>query len=166
MEGAGMTIARLRERMEVPDSPVANPILRVVLVACGWLAVTLGLVGMFVPLLPTTPLLLLAAMCFSRSSARFHRWLLTNRWFGAYIDNYYQGRGMSMEEKVVTIAVLWATLAVTGLFALTALWGRLILLAVAVGVTTHLVRIRTRRAESFARGDAPRNIDSAGPGPA
>lgn len=152
--------------MEVPDSPVVKPVLRLVLVACGWLAVTLGLVGMFVPLLPTTPFLLLAVICFSRSSARFHRWLLTNRWFGAYIDNYHQGRGISMQEKVVTIAVLWATLAVTGIFVLTALWGRLILVAVAVGVTTHLVCIRTRRAEPFARGDEPRDIDSAGPGPA
>ena len=154
--------------MDGLDSPVATHLfLRVVLVACGWFAVGLGLVGMFLPLLPTTPFLLLAAFCFARSSARFHRWLLTNRWFGAYLDNYAQGRGMSLPEKTVTIAGPWATLAVTAFSALTGWWGRLLLLAVGVGVTGHLLRIPTRRTGPLAgQEEALRDIDGAGPGAA
>ena len=144
-----------------------NRVVRGLLVLGGCASVALGVVGMAVPLLPTTPFLLLAAFCFSRSSARFHRWLLTNRWFGAYLDNYRQGRGMSLQEKSVTIAVLWMTLAATALTVVTAWWGRLLLLAVAVGVTTHLVRIRTRCLDVLTRqADALGEADGSGPGPA
>jgi len=140
-----------------------NPILRAVLVSVGWVSVGLGVVGMAVPLLPTTPFLLLAAYCFSRSSPRLRRWLLTNRWCGAYLDNYREGCGMSREEKLVTLAVLWITLTVTALTVMTAWWGRLLLLAVALGVTAHLVRIKTRSPESLtARTDAARKADGAG----
>ena len=61
------------------------------LIAAGTLCVVLGVIGMFIPVLPTTPFLLLAAVCYGRSSKRFYHWLLTNRWFGEYIRNYREG---------------------------------------------------------------------------
>ena len=64
-------------------------LVRVLLLLGGTLCVILAVVGMFVPVLPTTPLLLLAAVCYARSSERFYRWLLTNRWCGPYIRNYH-----------------------------------------------------------------------------
>jgi len=121
---------------------------KALLVASGTLSVAIGVVGMVVPLLPTTPFLLLAAYCYSRSSPRFHAWLLDNRYLGAYIDNYRRGRGMALRDKVVSVATLWVTLGITALTAVTRLPGRLLLLAVAVGVTTHVVRLRTYRPES------------------
>ena len=119
---------------------------RLVLTVTGLAATGLGVLGIVLPLLPATPFFLLAAYFFSRSSPRFHHWLLTNRVFGSYIDNYRSGRGMALAEKLVTIAMLWVALAFTATVAVTVWWGRLLLLAVAVGVTTHLVRIRTYRA--------------------
>ena len=118
---------------------------RLLLTATGLAATGLGVLGIILPLLPATPFFLLAAYFFSRSSPRFHRWLLANRVFGSYIDNYRSGRGLGVAEKWVTIGTLWVALAVTGTTVLTAWWGRALLLAVAVGVTTHLLRLPTCR---------------------
>ena len=115
------------------------------LVVLGTLSVALGAIGMVVPLVPATPFLLLAGYCFSRSSPRFHRWLLTNRYCGAYIDNYRSGRGMVLRDKVVSLVTLWGTLGITGATAVDSWWGRLLLLAVGAGVTAHLARLRTCR---------------------
>ncbi len=104
---------------------------------------TLGLLGIFVPVLPTTVFLLLAAFFFGRSSDRALHWLLHNRWFGPYIRNYREGRGMEVKNKVFTLAVLWTGIGATIVFAVDTLWVRLLLLAVAVGVTIHILWIKT-----------------------
>ncbi|MBI5292274.1 MAG: YbaN family protein [Chloroflexi bacterium] len=72
-----------------------------------------------------------------------HYWLLNNQWFGEYIKNYREGRGLPLREKTLSLIVLWLTIGFTTLFVVTAWWGRLILLSVAVGVTIHLVKIKT-----------------------
>ena len=105
-----------------------------------------GFLGIFLPVLPTTPFMLLAAYCYSRSSPRCYQWLLTNRWFGAYVRNYREGRGMPLREKALTIAALWLTIGATAIYALSAWWSRLPLLAIAGAVTIHLLRIKTFRA--------------------
>ena len=117
--------------------------IRVLLIACGTLCVVLGVLGIFVPVLPTTPLLLLAAICYARSSERFYHWLLNNRWFGEYIKNYREGRGIPLRIKVLTLIALWLTIGFTTLHVVSVWWGQFILLVVAVGVTIHLVRIKT-----------------------
>ena len=70
---------------------------------------------MFVPVLPTTPFLLLAAICYARSSERFYHWLLNNRWFGEYLKNYREGRGIPLREKTLTVLALWLTIGFTTL---------------------------------------------------
>ena len=118
-------------------------LVRLLLIAIGTIAVALAIVGMFVPVLPTTPFLLLAAACYARSSDRFLNWLTHNRWFGAYIRNYREGRGMPRLTKTLTLAALWATLILSGAFAVSTWWLRLVLVAVGAGVTIHLLRIPT-----------------------
>lgn len=120
-----------------------RPLMRPLLIALGTIAVALGVIGMFIPILPTTPFLLLAAACYARSSDRFLNWLLDNRWFGAYIRNYREGRGMSRLTKVLTLSALWATLILSGTLGISAWWLRLVLVAVGAGVTIHLLRIPT-----------------------
>ncbi len=73
--------------------------LRALLTIVGTVFVSLGIVGIFIPILPTTPFLLLAAACYAKSSQRFYHWLLSNRWFGAYIGNYRQKRGDAAKDK-------------------------------------------------------------------
>jgi uncharacterized membrane protein YbaN (DUF454 family) len=122
-----------------------NTIKRIALTAGGTLCVALGVVGIFLPVLPTTPFLLLAAVCYARSSKRFYDWLLTNRWCGGYIRNYREGRGLPLQQKALTITLLWLTIGSTAGFAVTVWWVRLILLGIAVAVTIHVLRIRTFR---------------------
>jgi uncharacterized protein len=114
-------------------------------VAAGTLFVVLGVLGIFLPLLPTTPFLLLAAYCYARSSPRMLHWLLTNRWFGAYIRNYREGRGIPLREKIIALTTLWLTIGYTALYAVPIWWVRLLLLVIALGVTTHLLRVKTLR---------------------
>jgi hypothetical protein len=120
-----------------------DKIKRIALTVCGTLCVALGVVGMFMPVLPTTPFLLLAAVCYARSSKRFYDWLLTNRWCGEYIRNYREGRGIPRQQKAVTITLLWLTIGSTAGFAVSLCWVRLVLIGIAVAVTIHLLRIKT-----------------------
>lgn len=122
-----------------------SPAARYALIAAGTLATALGLIGIFVPVLPTTPFLLLAAALYARSSQRFYTWLTTNRLFGSYLRNYREGRGIPLPHKVVTIALLWLTILLTAFLALPSWPLRALLLAVACGVTWHLARVKTRR---------------------
>lgn len=118
---------------------------RIPLIAAGTLSMALGVVGIFVPLLPATPFLLLAAFCYARSSARFHRWLVQHRWFGEYIRAYHEKRGLSRRDKAVTIALLWLSLIATAALNDASWPVRGALLAVAVGVTVHILVMRTAK---------------------
>jgi len=124
-----------------------NPFVRGALIALGMVSLVTGVVGIFLPLIPTTGPLLLAAVCFDRSSPRFHSWLMNNRYLGGYIRNYREGRGLPMMQKVCTIGLLWTTISVSILFAVNAWWGRALLAAVAIGVTWHVASLPTYRSE-------------------
>lgn len=113
------------------------------LVAVGVLAVCLGVFGIFVPVLPTTPLLLLAAGCFVRSSPRFYDWLLNQPWLGPYIRNYREHRGITLRGKLITLALLWAGIGSTMIFAMTPWWMRALLGVIAVSVTAHVLSFKT-----------------------
>ena len=118
---------------------------QIVLIFLGSVCVLLGLVGIFIPVLPTTPLLLLAAYFFARSSNRALKWLTTNRWFGPNIQNYREGRGMTIRNKLLTLASLWIAIGLTTIFVVENGWVRFMLLGVASGVTIHILRIKTYR---------------------
>jgi uncharacterized membrane protein YbaN (DUF454 family) len=114
------------------------------LIALGTLSLVIGIVGIFTPVLPTTPFLLLAAACYLRSSERFHRWLLHNRVFGSYIRNYTEGRGLPLKVKLFTIALLWVTIGIS-IWLVSNMIVTAVLLFVAVGVSLHIAFIRARK---------------------
>jgi len=109
----------------------------------GTICVTLGVVGIILPLVPTTPFLLLAAYCYARSSERLLQWLLANRWFGEHIRNYREGRGMTRRHKVLAMAVLWVSIGSSAALIAHAWWVRAILVSAAAGVTVYLLRLGT-----------------------
>jgi uncharacterized protein len=133
-----------------------TPLKRWALILAGSLCVGLGTLGILLPLLPTTPFLLLAAACYVRSSQRFYNWLLTNRWLGEYIRNYRDGHGIPRSTKLVVIALLWLTIGFSALVVVPVLIGKLALLLIAIGVTTHVLTIKTldRRPAASAPRDA------------
>jgi len=120
---------------------------RIVLLVCGLSFVLLGILGMFLPVLPTTPFLLLASFCFARSSKKIDHWLLSNRWLGSYIRDYRQGNGITLGHKVITVSLLWLTIGYTA-WLVPSWWLRCLLVCIASGVTCHLARIKTLKASS------------------
>jgi len=115
------------------------------LVAAGTVSVAVGAVGIFLPLLPTTPFLLLAAACFVRSSERRYQWLMSHRILGPYIRNYREHGAVSRHAKIVTLGLLWGTMSLTAFVFIHSLAVRGILLVIAVGVTIHILRMKTVR---------------------
>ncbi|MBL7126230.1 MAG: YbaN family protein [Dehalococcoidales bacterium] len=115
---------------------------RRLLIAAGTISAAIGIVGIFVPLLPTTPFLLLAAACYLRSSQKFYGWLLNNRFIGAYLRNYLQGKGMPRKIKIITVLLLWVTITCSIIFAVQGLIIRVLLLVVAIGVSIHILLIK------------------------
>lgn len=117
----------------------------------GCIAVALAVLGIFLPLLPTTPFLLLASACFIRGSERMHQWLMNNRLFGEYLRNIEARRGIPMRAKVVALALMWPSLFwsmyIVGKPIVTAL-----LLASGTGVTIYILRMKTLKDEG--RNDA------------
>jgi len=115
------------------------------LIIAGTLLVGLGILGIFVPILPTTPFLLLAAACYARSSQKFYDWLLNNRWFGSYIRNYREGKGIPLKIKVWTLALLWITIVCSAVFAVQWFPVKIVLILIAIGVSIHVLSIRTSK---------------------
>lgn len=120
-----------------------NKYVRVLLMIAGTFFVVIGMIGVVLPILPTTPFLLLAAACYSKSSKRCHDWLLTNRVFGNYIRNYLEGNGISMRVKLSTIAFLWVTISTSAFFFVEIFWVRILLFVIATGVTIHILTLKT-----------------------
>ncbi len=123
---------------------IPKRLIRVVLIIAGTIFVGLGVLGIFLPLLPTTPFLLLAAACYARSSERFYNWLLNNKWFGRYIKNYREGKGIPLKVKVLSISLLWITIIFSAAFIVHNVFIRVILIIIAIGVTIHIRSIRTK----------------------
>ncbi len=124
---------------------IARTFARRIWIILGSLFLGLGILGVFLPLLPTTPFLLLSAACYARGSERFYNWLLNNRWFGNYISSYLEGKGIPWKSKVTIIALLWITIGCSAAFAVQSLAIRIILIVIAIGVTAHILFIRTLR---------------------
>lgn len=114
-------------------------------VVAGCIALAIGAVGVVVPILPTTPFLLLAAACFTRGSQRIYGALLRNRLVGSYLRGYLEGGGMSLKAKIWTLVLLCAAMAVTAITLTDSTAVRIILAVVLIGVTAHIVAIKTLR---------------------
>lgn len=115
----------------------------ILLSIAGVIFVGLGILGIFLPVLPTTPFLLLASACFIRSSKRLHGWLLGNRFFGEYLRRYWSGQGMKLSAKIWTLSFLWISLIASAIFVIPDRigWIRFGLLIVGLGVTIHLLHL-------------------------
>ena len=115
-------------------------VVRMFFVGAGTLSLVLGILGIFLPLLPTTPFLLLASACYVRGSERMHRRLMEHPHLGPYIRNFEQGKGMPRRAKVIVILVLWVSYAYT-LYLVPQTELRIGLLVIALAVTVWLVRM-------------------------
>ena len=97
-----------------------------------------GIIGIFLPVLPTTPLLLLTAWCYYRGSDRLYDWLMSHPYFGKHIRNYRENKIIPSKVKAYTLALLWASLLFCA-YILPPLWLKCLMIAIAVGVTWHIL---------------------------
>ena len=118
-----------------------NPVLKWCLLTLGVLSTILAVLGIFLPLLPTVPLLLLSAACFSRSSERCHSWLLENNHLGPLVKKYMDGSGIPRRIRNSAIFLVWLTITPSALLLVPLLWVKLLLFSVAFGVSIYLLRL-------------------------
>jgi uncharacterized protein len=119
-----------------------NVFARLLFTILGTLFLLVGILGVVLPLLPATPFLLLASACYVRGSQTLHRWLMSQKYVGIYITTIKEHRGMPLQAKILTIALLWASL-LFSLYRVDALLLDVTLLMVGIGVTALIVRLKT-----------------------
>lgn len=129
--------------MEKEINHTQNKLIKLVLLLLGCISLGLGVLGIFLPLLPTTPFFLLSAALFLRSSKRLYNWLLNHKYFGNYIQNYLFHKTITLKSKIYSISLLWIFILFSAIFIVNHLLFKLLLLVIAVGVTIHILSFKT-----------------------
>ncbi|WP_066016546.1 YbaN family protein [Endozoicomonas atrinae] len=138
----------LRDKAPAPQSSgilIRNPVVRWVFKACALLCVVLGFIGVFLPLLPTTPFLLLAAFFSLRSSPAIHSWLLNHQVLGPPLRQYLDERSISRKVYIRAVAFLWLTMSIS-IWIVKLVWVKYLLVAIGVSVTIYLTKLQRRGA--------------------
>jgi uncharacterized membrane protein YbaN (DUF454 family) len=121
---------------------------KIVLTILGLLSLVLGVVGIFLPLLPTTPLLLLSAWCFIRSSTKLYDWLLSHPYLGKYIRNFREHRAIPLRVKILSVTMVWLTIGYCIVAIVSEyLWAQLLMFVLAVAVTWRILSYATLKEE-------------------
>lgn len=120
--------------------------MKYVCLSFGFISLALGIIGIFLPVLPTTPFLLLSATLFFRSSPRMYAWLMGHRHLGPYIRSFREDRAIPLRAKILSVSLVWLTLSYSAFFLFVSVWMRLGLLVVVLGVTCYILSFKTRRA--------------------
>ena len=118
---------------------------KVLLIILGSISLALGVIGIFVPLLPTTPLLLLAAALYFRSSPKLYDWLLNHPRLGTYIRNFREHRAIPLRVKIVSVSLVWLTMGYCIIAVVEPLWLRIALALLATAITIHILSFKTLR---------------------
>lgn len=121
--------------------------LKSVYVGIGTFSLGIGIIGIVVPLLPTTPFLLLSAACYAKGSERMYQWFINIRWIGKAIKNYHEGNGISINGKIISIIFLWLTILVSMSLMHPNTIVQLLLLIIAISVTYHIISLKTMKNE-------------------
>lgn len=116
---------------------------KILLITAGNLSLGVGVLGIFLPVLPTTPFLILSATCFLKSSKRLYFWLINHKILGRYVRSYMLYRALSIKAKVVSIIALWLVILSSAIFFVDPVGIKILLVGIAIGVTTYLLTIKT-----------------------
>ena len=108
----------------------------------GTVSLVIGVIGIFVPLLPTTPLLLLSAYCYLKSSEKLYNMLMNSNHLGEYIKNYMEHRAVTKKAKYITLIILWLSLTAS-IILINILYVRLLLVIVGIAVSIHVILLKT-----------------------
>lgn len=117
--------------------------MRYILTILGLISLGLGILGAFLPVLPTTPLLLLAAALFLRGNRRLYDWLMNHPKLGPYITNFMKHKAIPLRVKIVAVSMLWITLLYCAIWVAGHWAFRLFFILIAIGVTIHILSYKT-----------------------
>jgi len=118
---------------------------KTIYVILGSISLALGTLGIFLPLLPTTPFYLLTAWLYMRSSEKLYNKVMNNKYFGGIVRNFQEDKSIPLKIKIIIISMLWGTISLSAFFAVSAWWLRLLLFFIAIGVTIHILSYRTKK---------------------
>lgn len=138
----------VREYKDYSDEvrPHKSRIVRFLLIFVGTVCVALGIIGIFIPGLPTTPFLLAAAACYAKASERFYNWLMNNRYFGSFIRDWRIHKAIPLRAKIIAISTIVVTMALSAFF-LPVLGVRIGMAIIGIAVIAYLLRFPTKRKE-------------------
>ena len=122
-----------------------NHFKRIVLRSLGFLFVILGIMGIFLPIMPAIPFFIIASICFSKSSEKFHNLLLNNKWIGPHIKRYHENNGIKLKAKIIFIIFQWASILGTSILLVHDLFGRILMIAIATGTTVYILSLKTAK---------------------
>ncbi len=128
---------------DVEEKGVTASLKKGIYLVVGALSLAAGVLGIFLPVLPTTPFILLSAWCFFRSSSKIYNWVISNERFGPTIENYQEGRGITRSTKVKAIVMMWLTISASVYFYITNMYLIAFLYLIAIGVTAYLYKLPT-----------------------
>lgn len=117
--------------------------MKYILAFLGSLSLALGILGIFLPVLPTTPFLLLAAALYVRSSERLYNWLMQHRHLGPYIKNFRENKAIPLRVKIVSVGLVWVTLLYCAVFVAKEWWMSLVFVIIATAVSIHILHYKT-----------------------
>lgn len=117
--------------------------MKILCILLGSLSLALGVLGIFVPLLPTTPFLLLTAALYCKASPRLYNWLLHQKYLGTYIRNYRENKAIPLRAKVISMLLMWSTMLYCIFFLITLVWVQVLLFVIAAGVSYHILSFKT-----------------------
>lgn len=117
--------------------------MRIVLAILGLISLGLGILGIFLPILPTTPLLLLAAALFLRSSKRLYDWLMNHPKLGPYITNFMVNKAIPLRVKIISVSMVWITLLYCAIFVTDILALRIFFILLATAISAHILHYKT-----------------------
>ena len=117
--------------------------MRILFLFIGILSLVLGVIGIFLPVLPTTPFLLLSATLFLRSSQKLYEWLLSHPYLGEYIRNFKEHNAIPLRVKIISVSLVWITLLYCAIFVAKVWWMSAMFIAIALGVSIHILKYKT-----------------------
>jgi hypothetical protein len=111
----------------------------------GFFFVALGIIGVFLPVMPSIPFFIIASVCFSKSSEKFHNLLLNNKWVGPHIKRYHENNGVEVKTKILLIIFQWICLLGTSMLFIHNLYARILMVVIAIGATVYILSLKTAK---------------------
>lgn len=118
---------------------------RIIYIVFGTFFLLLGAIGIFIPLLPTTPFWLLTCWFYIRSSNRLYDRVMSNRYFGPYIKNFVVDKSIPLRSKIISISIMWLSTILTSLLLSGYWWVKALLGLISAGVTWHILSYPTKK---------------------